>query len=72
MSIDPTNPEARRREGGFSLVELAVTLSVFVLLASGMAASLAANSSLNRTTQQVDLAREVARGQMEEILSVNQ
>jgi len=54
---------------GFSLIELAVTLSVFTILASGLAASVAANSSLNRSTRQADVAREVARGQIEEVLA---
>lgn len=57
------------RQRGFSLIELAVTLSVFTLLASGLAASVAANSSLNRSTRQADVAREIARGQIEEILA---
>ena len=64
-----TRRRAGRGESGFSLVELSITLSVFVLLASGVAASVAANSSLNRTTQETDIAREAARGQMDEIFA---
>jgi prepilin-type N-terminal cleavage/methylation domain-containing protein len=62
-------PRERLQESGFTLIELAVTLSVFVLLAAGMAASVAANASLNRSTQETDVARESARAQIEEILA---
>jgi type II secretory pathway pseudopilin PulG len=55
--------------GGFSLVEIVMTTAVVVSLTLGMFSALSFTTQSRNYIREVDLAREAARGQMEEILA---
>jgi prepilin-type N-terminal cleavage/methylation domain-containing protein len=64
----------KQRDGsarGFTLIELIAALSVFAVLLVGLAASIAATARGNSSIQEIDVAREAARGQMETILAAD-
>ncbi len=63
--------QRRSAESGLTLVELIVALSIFIILAAGLSASMVAGLRLNTDTRNRDNAREAARSQMEVILAWN-
>ena len=63
--------QQRTAESGLTLVELVIALSIFIILAAGLSASMVAGLRLNSDTRSRDDAREAARSQMEIILAWN-
>lgn len=59
---------APNREAGFSILELSVALPILAVLSLSLAASAVASMRTGTATSEQDVAREAARGQMEEIL----
>ncbi len=59
--------KSQPRNAGFTLVELVAAVSIFLVLAAGLGASLLAGMQLKGETRERDIAREAARAQLETI-----
>lgn len=63
--------ERSGREGGFSLLEVMVSATVFLLVAGAVTTSIVVSSALNTTSRETALAAHAAESLIEELKSVD-
>lgn len=65
----PRRPYSSMGQEGFTLLELTAALTVLVMLAAGLAASLVVGYRANQYTRERDIARAAVHTQMEQVKS---